>query len=84
MTAVKLVRMWEDDDEIVLPGIHKGQPVTTLDQPLPLCWIAEGKTRGATDEEWAVSADHGALPGFYVTELDELVDCRDCREWMHA
>ena len=84
MTERRILLVRTEEDSVVLPGIHKGAPVSSLDQDLPLCWVAEGKQRGAADEDWAVSVDHGALPGFYVTDADELVDCRDCHEWMHA
>lgn len=74
----------EDDDPFVMPGVHKAEAVSTLEHPLPLCWVADGKQRGATDDEWAISVDHGALPSYAVTDREDLVDCRDCREWMHA
>lgn len=52
---------------------------------LPLCWDIEGQQRGATDDEWWVSADHEAID---FTELvfaqRPLVTCPACLEWIHA
>ena len=70
---------------VLMPGVHKAHPVSTLpDQPLPLCWVAEGKQRGATDDEWAVAFDHESLPAVWVHHDPEFVSCSECREWMHA
>lgn len=87
MTPPRVLLVGHLDDDVVMPGIHKGQEVSTLNAPVPLCWYAEGQQRGATDEEWAVAVDHETLPAFYVTEGpdgDDVVTCRECREWMHA
>lgn len=74
-----------DDTDVVMPGVHMAETLPNLpDVPLPLCWVAEGKAKGATDEEWAISVDHGALPVYYLTPDEPLVSCRSCREWMHA
>lgn len=74
------------DESPVVPGIHLKQELADDDRPipLPLCWIAEGQQRGATVEHWLISVDHDALPDVLMTETRELVDCRECQEWMHA
>lgn len=72
------------DDAVVMPGIHQPHELPTLNAPLPLCWVAEGKRRGATDDEWAVAVDHESLPAYYLSGNPDRVDCRDCRAWMHA
>lgn len=74
-----------EDVDVIIPGVHQPIELEELpDWPLPLCWVAEGKQRGATGADWVVSVDHGAVPGFYLTGNPVLVDCRACREWMHA
>lgn len=54
--------------------------------PLPLCWDAEGQRSGATDEEWFLSWDHGAIDpeDLTFTTSTDAVNCRDCIEWMRA
>lgn len=54
--------------------------------PLPLCWDAEGQQRGATDEEWFLSWDHGAIEPseLWFATGREHVTCRDCIEWLRA
>lgn len=52
--------------------------------PIPLCWHAEGRQRGATVEEWEVSFDHLALPSYGVVDVTAFVTCQNCKEWLHA
>lgn len=54
--------------------------------PLPLCWDAEGKQRGAEDADWWTSWDHEVIDPtrlMFATEPG-AVTCSDCLEWMHA
>jgi hypothetical protein len=76
---------------LTLPGvpdvgyaIHAREVVPDHLDPLPLCWVAEGKQRGATVEDWEVSFDHEALPSFSVIDVAAFVTCQDCKEWLHA
>lgn len=71
--------------DVVMPGVHLAETLDILpDNPLPLCWVLEGRERGATDEEWVISVDHEALPTYFVTPDIPLVSCRSCKEWIHA
>lgn len=66
--------------------IHAKSSVAEHLDPLPLCWVAEGKRRPepATVEDWEVSFDHETLPTFFLVDHDSFVTCRDCKEWIHA
>lgn len=64
--------------------IHFREVVADHLDPLPLCWVADGKQRGATVEEWEISFDHEALPTFAVIDVKSFVTCDDCKEWLHA
>lgn len=53
--------------------------------PLPLCWDMEGQQRGATDDEWWITADHEVVDFFdLVFAQRPLVTCPACLEWIHA
>lgn len=66
--------------------IHARQAIADHLDPLPLCWVAEGKGREvpATVEDWEVSFDHETLPSYSVVDVGAFVTCSECREWMHA
>jgi hypothetical protein len=52
---------------------------------LPLCWDMYGRERGATDDEWWISVDHGAIePDELIFAQRPLVTCPACLEWVHA
>lgn len=74
------------EDDLALPGIHFRWELPDRERPIPipLCWYVEGQQRGATIEEWLVSVDHEALPAVTVTDHQDVVDCQECRDWMHA
>jgi hypothetical protein len=76
---------WSDDLAAVTGAtIHVREVIADHLDPLPLCWVAEGKQRGATVEEWEVSFDHLALPSYHVIDARSFVTCLDCKEWLHA
>jgi len=67
-------------------AIHAREVIAEHLDPLPLCWVAEGKQRPvpATVEDWEVSFDHETLPSFAVIDVPAYVTCTDCKEWLHA
>lgn len=65
-------------------AIHARSVVAEHLDPLPLCWVAEGKQRGGTIEDWEVSFDHETLPSYSVIDAKSFVTCMDCKEWLHA
>lgn len=67
-------------------AIHARTVLAEHLDPLPLCWVAEGKQRAvpATVEDWEVSFDHETLPSYSVIDVPAFVTCADCKEWMHA
>lgn len=66
--------------------IHAREVIAEHLDPLPLCWVAEGKQRlePATVEDWEVAFDHETLPSFAVIDVPAFVTCDDCKEWIHA
>lgn len=71
--------------EAVVHAVGRSLPGAFEDFPLPLCWDMEGQQRGATDDEWWISIDHGAIEGDdFVLAQRPLVTCGDCLEWVHA
>lgn len=66
-------------------AVGRSIPGMFVDLTLPLCWDAEGQQRGATDEEWWISVDHGAVEFHELVFAQRpLVTCSDCLEWVHA
>lgn len=69
---------------VATESIHARSEIADHLDPLPLCWVAEGKERGATVEDWEVSFDHQSLPSYSVIDVRSFVTCVDCTEWLHA
>ena len=67
-------------------AIHAREVIADHLDPLPLCWVAEGKRRPvpAIVEDWEVSFDHEALPSYVVIDAHPFVTCIDCKEWIHG
>lgn len=72
------------DTMVVLRPVHAVHAVAEHLPKLPLCWVAEGRQRGATVEDWEVSFDHQALPTYRVTDDRDSIGCRECLELVHA
>lgn len=68
------------------PTIHARHVLADHLDPLPLCWVAEGKSRPvpATVEDWEVSFDHETLPDYAVIDVNAFVSCPACKEQIHA
>lgn len=78
---------WSSDlAAVATEAIHARSVIAEHLDPLPLCWVAEGKRRHdpATVEDWEVSFDHDALPSYSVIDVESFVTCTDCKEWIHA
>lgn len=72
------------------PTIHARHVLADHLDPLPLCWVAEGKQRHPDDtdqelvEAWELSFDHEALPDYAVIDVEAFVSCPACKEQIHA